>query len=161
MTYGIKALRRVQLGREATPGTIVVATAVWRGEGTIEDTRLVEQPSEDVGFIPDLSLTHITCLLTPPFCDLNEAMTYFLHMKKGNVCIISQLYIVIFAYCLLYFIFDNIFCILCISKICIYCIYYAIFRVFCASFCCILFPKSEYVVAYSATNQDNSSSCIG
>lgn len=52
MTYGIKALRRIQFGREATPGTIVAATTVWRGEGSIEDTRQIEFPPEDIGIIP-------------------------------------------------------------------------------------------------------------
>jgi hypothetical protein len=55
MTYGIKALRRIQMGREVTPGTIVAATTVWRGEGTIEDTRVIEFPVEDVGIIPILT----------------------------------------------------------------------------------------------------------
>ena len=36
---GKKALRKIQLGQEATPGTIVAATTIWRGMGTIEDLR--------------------------------------------------------------------------------------------------------------------------
>lgn len=52
MAYGIKALRRLQFGREATPGTAVAASTVWRGEGAIEDTRMVEFPVEDIGLIP-------------------------------------------------------------------------------------------------------------
>src|SRR5512139_862141 len=49
---GIKALRKIQLGREATAGTSVAATAIWRGMGTIEDTREVVFVEEDVGIIP-------------------------------------------------------------------------------------------------------------
>ena len=52
MTYGIKASRRIQLGRESTAGSVVAASTVWRGEGTIEDTRIVEFPVEDIGLIP-------------------------------------------------------------------------------------------------------------
>lgn len=52
MTYGIKALRRIQFGRESTPGTIAAASTVWRGEGVIEDTRVVSFPVEDIGIVP-------------------------------------------------------------------------------------------------------------
>lgn len=52
MSYGIKALRRIQFGRESTPGSIVAATTAWRGEGVLEDTRLVNFPVEDIGIIP-------------------------------------------------------------------------------------------------------------
>lgn len=52
MAYGIKALRRLQFGRESTAGSAVAATTVWRGEGVLEDTRLVNFPVEDIGIIP-------------------------------------------------------------------------------------------------------------
>ena len=52
MGYGVRALRKLQLGRETTAGTIAAATTIWRGEGTIEDARIVEFPVEDVGLIP-------------------------------------------------------------------------------------------------------------
>lgn len=52
MGYGVKALRKIQLGRESTAGTIVAATVIWRGEGTIEDARIVEFPVEDIGLVP-------------------------------------------------------------------------------------------------------------
>ena len=58
MTYGIKALRRIQLGRESTAGTIIAASTVWRGEGVIEDARVVEFPSEDIGIIPATTRTY-------------------------------------------------------------------------------------------------------
>lgn len=59
MAYGIKSLRRIQLGRESTPGTIVAATTIWRGEGTLEDTREVVRPSEDVGLVPDTDRQYV------------------------------------------------------------------------------------------------------
>lgn len=51
MTQGIKALRKLQLGKEAmaTHGTAVAATTIWRGTGTIEDTRRRVKVVEDVG----------------------------------------------------------------------------------------------------------------
>ena len=51
---GIKALRKIQLGREGTAGTAVAATAVWRGVGTIDDKRETVFPPEDVGYISGL-----------------------------------------------------------------------------------------------------------
>jgi hypothetical protein len=51
---GIKALRKIQLGREGTAGTAVAATAIWRGVGTIEDQRETVFPPEDVGYIGGL-----------------------------------------------------------------------------------------------------------
>ena len=48
---GIKALRRLQIGKESlvAPGTAVAATTIWRGTGTIDDTRKVVTVTEDVG----------------------------------------------------------------------------------------------------------------
>lgn len=51
MAYGIKALRKLQIGKEATKGTIVAATTIFRGEGTIEDTRETVFPNEDIGLV--------------------------------------------------------------------------------------------------------------
>jgi len=47
---GIKALRRIQLAREATAGTAIPATTIWRGEGAaLQDNRTVEHVPEQVG----------------------------------------------------------------------------------------------------------------
>jgi hypothetical protein len=48
---GIKALRKLQLGKESliAPGTAVAATTIWRGVGTIDDTRVTNTVVEDVG----------------------------------------------------------------------------------------------------------------
>lgn len=52
MTQGIKALRQIQLNREATQGTAGTEYHIWRGVGTIEDVREVVWPDEDIGILP-------------------------------------------------------------------------------------------------------------
>jgi len=49
---GIARLRKIQLGAEATPGTPVAATTIWRGLGAfIGDLQEVVAAREDVGYI--------------------------------------------------------------------------------------------------------------
>jgi hypothetical protein len=48
-TTGIKALRKLQMGKETTAGTAVTPTTMWRGIGTIQENREVIFPNEDVG----------------------------------------------------------------------------------------------------------------
>lgn len=48
---GRRSLRKVQLGRESTAGTEVNATSIWRGLGTLLDTRQQQRVSQDVGII--------------------------------------------------------------------------------------------------------------
>lgn len=56
---GIKKLRKIQLGREATAGTEVAATTIWRGEGTIDDQLELIIPPEDIGYLPDVTRSYI------------------------------------------------------------------------------------------------------
>jgi len=56
---GIKALRKIQMGLETVAGTAVAATALWRGLGTMEDTREVVFPEEDVGLANPLDRNYI------------------------------------------------------------------------------------------------------
>ena len=56
---GIKVLRRIQFGKEAVAGTSVPATTKWRGEGTIEDTRVTKFVVEDVGIVPGTDRTYV------------------------------------------------------------------------------------------------------
>lgn len=61
MAPGRKALRKVQFGRESTPGTAVAATVIWRGPAALlEDDREPEFVEEDVGLIGGTDRTHIT-----------------------------------------------------------------------------------------------------
>ena len=55
---GRKSLRRLQLGREVTPGTEVNATVVWNGTGTILDNRKIERINQDIGIIGGTTLTN-------------------------------------------------------------------------------------------------------
>lgn len=60
---GIKALRKIQLGREVTAGTAVAATALWRGQGAIEDQRKVNFVEEDIGIIGGADRSNTSQLL--------------------------------------------------------------------------------------------------
>lgn len=51
MPSGIKQLRQIQLGKEATAGTATTATTRWRGLGAFEDNREVVFPEEYIGII--------------------------------------------------------------------------------------------------------------
>jgi len=86
---GIKALRKIQLGVEVTPGTAVAATAIWRGMGTIEDQREVVFSQEDVGYVGGLDRTHVPKLLAAISMDETEAtfeqLPYILAAGVKNV----------------------------------------------------------------------------
>jgi len=56
---GIKALRKIQLGREGTAGTECDATILWRGVGTIEDALETVFPEEDIGYLSGVDRTYI------------------------------------------------------------------------------------------------------
>lgn len=56
---GIRNLRRIQIGQEATAGTLVKTSTLWRGTGTIQDDTLVVNPSEDIGVIMDVDRVYI------------------------------------------------------------------------------------------------------
>jgi hypothetical protein len=59
---GIRALRRLQFGKEATAGTAVPATTRWRGTGTLQDDRAIKFVPEDVGIIPGTNRTYTRVL---------------------------------------------------------------------------------------------------
>jgi len=56
---GKKKLRKIQLGDEAIKGAAEVATAIWRGTGTLEDLTEVVTPEEDVGYLCDIDRVYI------------------------------------------------------------------------------------------------------
>jgi len=60
---GIRALRKIQLGKELTAGTEANATAIWRGQGTMEDQTEVIFPEEDVGYLSGVDRSYIAKVL--------------------------------------------------------------------------------------------------
>jgi hypothetical protein len=58
--YGAFSANTIQLGREATAGTALAATAIWRGPANdIEDARVIIAPDESVGILAPTSRTYI------------------------------------------------------------------------------------------------------
>ncbi len=51
MAVGIKAFRKIQLGRETVPGTAVAATTIWRGLGVPRDDRKAVLVDENIGML--------------------------------------------------------------------------------------------------------------
>lgn len=56
---GVRALRKIQLGVESAKGTAVAATALWRGQGVIEDQTEVMFPEEDIGYLSGIDRSYI------------------------------------------------------------------------------------------------------
>jgi hypothetical protein len=59
MSTGIKAFRKIQLGKETTAGSAVAATAIWRGIGTIEENIETVFPNEDIGILGGVTRSYI------------------------------------------------------------------------------------------------------
>lgn len=61
---GVRPLRKIQLGSEATPGTAVAATTIWRGKGTLEDTLKMNftAADEDIGMMVPVDRSNISLL---------------------------------------------------------------------------------------------------
>jgi hypothetical protein len=58
---GVKALRRIQFGKESVAGTAVAATVMYRASGaTIQDNREVVFVEEDVGVLTGMDRTYIS-----------------------------------------------------------------------------------------------------
>jgi len=56
---GIRALRKIQMGAETTPGTAVAATTYWRGVGTIQNIRETVFVEEDIGLLSGSDRTYV------------------------------------------------------------------------------------------------------
>ncbi len=64
MAVGIKRLRRIQLGKEVTPGTAVATTTRWRGGASmLDDQRKIEEIEEWIGIIDGADRTAVVQLL--------------------------------------------------------------------------------------------------
>jgi hypothetical protein len=60
---GIKALRKLQFGRETVAGTAIPATTIWRGMGVLEDQRETVFVEEDIGYLSGVDRTYQPKLL--------------------------------------------------------------------------------------------------
>lgn len=56
---GVRALRYIQFGKEATPGTAVAAAQIYRGLGTIEDARETVFAEEDIALLSGTDRTYV------------------------------------------------------------------------------------------------------
>lgn len=56
---GIKALRKLQLGKETTGGTAVAATTIWRGDAVLTDAQKLIFPKELVGYVDGVDRSYI------------------------------------------------------------------------------------------------------
>lgn len=63
MAFGLRTLSATQIGQEATAGTAVAATTIWRGPVMFpEDDRTMEYPAEDVAIMGGTDRTNVTAL---------------------------------------------------------------------------------------------------
>lgn len=60
---GIEGGRKIQIGKEVTPGTAVAATAIYRGKGLPEDQRVVTFIDEDIGMVSGVDRTGVAQLM--------------------------------------------------------------------------------------------------
>lgn len=84
---GVRALRKVGLGREATAGTKVTATTIWRGTGGMpNDTREVTFPEENIGYISGTTRNYIARIAGEMALDETPAtFEQFPHILEAGV----------------------------------------------------------------------------
>ena len=72
---GIKAARKIQLGKEVSTkqGTEANATTVWRGTGTIQDNLTTVFPTEDIGILTGVDRSYIPKVEASLSLDQTEA----------------------------------------------------------------------------------------
>ena len=60
MTNGVKALRKIQFGQEASAGgSTDIASTIWRGMGVITDNRETTFPEEDIGILGGTTRSYV------------------------------------------------------------------------------------------------------
>ena len=78
MAAGIKACRKIQIGKETTQGTKVDADIVWRGTGAIQDNLEQVFPVEDIGILTGVDRSYI--VRYEAGLTLNETEATFEHL---------------------------------------------------------------------------------
>lgn len=89
---GIKALRKIQLGRmaDSDSDTAVPATTIWRGGGTIEDRRNLYFINEDVGILTGTDRSNTSSYLGAIVLDQIEATPeQFPHLLEMGIKTVS------------------------------------------------------------------------
>lgn len=90
MANGIRALRKIQLGHNASSdsGDIIPATTIWRGMGTIQDDRKFYFVPEDVGIMGGVDRSNVSFLGASISLDAvdctPEQLPYLCEMNIGN-----------------------------------------------------------------------------
>lgn len=85
---GIRALRKIQLGRQADSDSddVIAATTIWRGNGTLEDTRDLYFVKEDVGLATGSDRTNTAFLGGKITLDPIEATAeQLIHLAEMNI----------------------------------------------------------------------------
>jgi len=83
---GIKALRKLQLGVESTPGTAVASTVIWRGMGMLTDNQEVKHVDEEVGIALPTTRAYIPKLAAGiKFDPVEVTPQYILYILEGGV----------------------------------------------------------------------------
>lgn len=82
----VRALRRIQLGRETTAGTAVAATTIWRGIGALDDTRETTFPDEHVGLLMPVDRSYVPMLAGEiEFESVPATFEQILHVLEAGV----------------------------------------------------------------------------
>jgi len=93
MAYGAYALNKIQLGREATPGTAVSATTIWRGEAVdIEDAREMAWPGEEenVGLLVPTARAYVAQLGAQlAFPETELTYEQILHILEAGIATVT------------------------------------------------------------------------
>lgn len=86
-TSGVKVLRKVQLGREGTPGTGVAATTIWRGPAIMPvDDQVKVMPEENVGLSSKVTRQYTPQkLASMAFPATPATFQQILHVLEGGV----------------------------------------------------------------------------
>lgn len=96
MANGIKALRKIQLARNADSDSddVIAATTIWRGGGTLEDTRNLYFIQEDVGIMIGTDRTNTSLLGGALALDAIEGtyeqLPHLLEMSMGTATPVSD-----------------------------------------------------------------------
>jgi hypothetical protein len=83
---GVKALRKIYLGKETTAGSATAAVRQWRGRGTIQDTREVGFANEDIGVLQRTNRSFIPRLgAKMTFDEIEATFEYLPYILEAGV----------------------------------------------------------------------------